>query len=78
MDSDGSERLLTLQHNASSGLVTLLCVYSPTLGATMETKDRFYDALSAKIETVPRNHHLIVLGDGLMLLERYIQERHAH
>lgn len=63
MDSDGSERLLTLQLNTSSGLVTLLCVYSPTLGAAMEIKDRFYDALSAKIENVPANHHLVVLGD---------------
>ncbi|CAG4979837.1 unnamed protein product [Colias eurytheme] len=44
-----SERVMVLRIKSSSGYVTLISAYAPTLSATAETKDAFFDELSATI-----------------------------
>ena len=61
--SNGSERLLTLRLNTTAGPVTLVSVYAPTMSATSDTKDEFYENLAAIISSVPNNEQLILLGD---------------
>ena len=61
--SNGSERLLTLRLNTTAGPVTLVSVYAPTMSATSDTKDQFYENLAAIISSVPNNEQLILLGD---------------
>ena len=53
--SNGSERLLTLRLNTSSGPTTLVSVYAPTLTSTTEAKDQFYEKLAAVISSTPDN-----------------------
>ena len=52
--SNGSERLLTLRLNTTAGPVTLVSVYAsvyaPTMSATSDTKDEFYENLAAIID----------------------------
>ena len=59
----GSERLLTLRLQTSDGPVTLVSAYAPTLTSTPEAKDEFYTNLSDIIKNIPRNKHLVLLGD---------------
>ena len=61
--NSGSERLLTLRLNTTAGPVTLVSVYAPTLSATPDTKDEFYDQLSATISNISDKEQLILLGD---------------
>ena len=61
--SNGSERLLTLRLNTTAGPVTLVSVYAPTLSATSDTKDEFYENLAAITNSVPENEQLVLLGD---------------
>lgn len=61
--SNGSERLLTLRLNTTTGPITLVSVYAPTLNATLETKDRFYENLTSVINSIPDKEQLILLGD---------------
>ena len=56
--SNGSERLLTLRLNTTAGPVTLVSVYAPTMSATSDTKDEFYENLAAIISSVPNNEQL--------------------
>ena len=51
--SNGSER----------GPVTLVSVYAPTMSATSEIQDEFYEKLAAIISSVPKNEQLVLLGD---------------
>ena len=51
--SNGSERLLTLQMNTSAGTVALVSVYAPTMSATSDIKDEFYENLAAIISSAP-------------------------
>ena len=44
--SGGLERLLTLRLNSTTGPVTLISVYAPTLSYTPDTKDMFYENLA--------------------------------
>ena len=48
-----SERLLTLRLNFTTGPVTLISVYAPTLSATPDTKDMLYVNLAAIIRNIP-------------------------
>ena len=48
--SGGSERLLTLRLNSTTGPVTLISVYAPTLSATPDTKDMFYENLKCRTQ----------------------------
>ena len=61
--SGGSERLLTLRLNSTTGPVTLISVYAPTLSATPDTKDIFYENLVSIIRNIPRKEQVVVLGD---------------
>ena len=61
-DSGGSEHLLTLRLNSTTGPVTQISVYAPTLSATPDTKDMFYENLAAVIRNIPRKEQ-VVLGD---------------
>ena len=61
--SGGSERLLTLRLNSSTGPVTLISVYAPTLSATPDTKDMFYENLASIIRNIPNKEQVVVLGD---------------
>ena len=61
--SNGSERLLTLRLNTTAGPVTHVSVYAPTMSATSDTKDEFYENLAAIISSVRNNEQLILLGD---------------
>ena len=59
----GTKRLLSLRLHTSTGLVNLISVYAPTLGATNDTKDEFYDQLDSYISRIPKEEHLVLLGD---------------
>ena len=61
--SNGSERLLTLRLNTTAGPVSLVSVYAPTMSATSDTKDEFYENLAAIIYSVPNKEQLVLLGD---------------
>ena len=61
--NNGSERLLTLRLNTTAGPVTLVSVYALTLSASPDTKDEFYDQLSATISNISNKEQLILLGD---------------
>ncbi|XP_068720637.1 craniofacial development protein 2-like [Montipora capricornis] len=59
----GSKRLLTMRMTASTGPVTFICAYAPTLTSTADEKDRLYEALDATIKSVPNKKGLYILGD---------------
>ena len=59
----GSERILTMRLNTNSCPVTLISVYAPTLMASPDTKDEFYESLCATFLTVPSRDQVILLGD---------------
>ena len=61
--AEGSERILSLRLQTSSGPVSLISAYAPTLTSTAETKDRFYDDLSAAIKRIPDGEPLFIAGD---------------
>ena len=61
--SNGSERLLTLRLNTTAGALTLVNVYAPTMSATSDIKDEFYENLAAIISSVLNNEQLVLLGD---------------
>lgn len=61
--SNGSARLLTLRLNTTEGPVTLVSVYAPTLAATPEAKDEFYENLAATVRNIPSTEQLVLLGD---------------
>ncbi|KAM7166307.1 craniofacial development protein 2-like [Macrochelys suwanniensis] len=54
----GTERLLPLQLHTSTGPVNLISVYAPTLGATRDTKDEFYDQLDTIIRSIPKEEQV--------------------
>ena len=58
-----SERLMTMRIHVSGGYVSLVSAYAPTLQASSETKDAFYESLSDTINTVPSCEQLYLLGD---------------
>ena len=61
--SHGTECLLSLKLNTTAGPVTLLSTYAPTLSASAEEKDVFYDQLSTAITDIPPNQNILLLGD---------------
>lgn len=44
-------------------VVTLVSVYGPTLAATQETKDEFYESLATAVKSGPISEQLALLGD---------------
>ena len=61
--SKGTERLLTLRLNTTEGPVTLISAYAPTLSASSEAKDEFYERLSSILTNIPNTEQVILLGD---------------
>ena len=61
--SGGSERLLTLRLNSTTDPVTLISVYAPTLSATPDTNDMFYENLATIIRNIPSKEQVVLLGD---------------
>ena len=61
--SKGSERILTMRLNTTSCPVTLIGVYAPTLMASSDTIDEFYENLCATISKVPPKDEVVLLGD---------------
>ena len=56
-------RLLSLRLTSTSGPVTIISVYAPTLCSEEDTKDKFYEELDCAIKKLPTNEHLYLLGD---------------
>ena len=61
--TDGTERILTLRLSSMQGPVNLVCVYAPTLQASAEVKDQFYESLDTVISRFPVTEHVYLLGD---------------
>ena len=61
--SGSSEQLLNLCLNTTKGPVTLISVYAPTLSATPDAKDEFYENLASTIRNIPSTEQLVFLGD---------------
>ena len=61
--AEGTERILSLRLQTSSGPVSLISAYAPTLASTAEAKDKFYDDLGAAIRRIPDRELLFVAGD---------------
>ena len=61
--SGGSERLLTLRLNSTTGPVTLNSEYAPTLSAKPDTNDMFYENLASIIRNIASKEQIVVLGD---------------
>ncbi|XP_068671122.1 craniofacial development protein 2-like [Montipora foliosa] len=61
--TDGTERILKLHLSTVEGHVNIICVYAPTLLATVETKDHFYESLDTALSTIPASKHIYVIGD---------------
>ena len=58
-----SERIISLKLSTKNGLATIISVYSPTLSAENETKNKFYEDLQRIVNNVPPNEQLYILGD---------------
>ncbi|XP_047120403.1 craniofacial development protein 2-like [Schistocerca piceifrons] len=58
-----SERLTTLRLKTTSGPVTLISAYAPTMKAPPEVKDMFYEDLRKCQENVRGSDKLMLLGD---------------
>ena len=58
-----SSRLMRLRLSLKSGFVSIVCAYAPTLAASNDVKDEFYDGLSAVLHQIPNSEKLILLGD---------------
>ena len=61
--SNGSARLLTLRLNTTAGPLNLVSTYAPTLAATPEIKDEFYENLAFIVSNIPNSEQLALLGD---------------
>ena len=61
--SSDSEHLLTLCLNSTTGPVTLISVYAPTLSTTPDTKDMFHENLASIIRNIPSKEQVVLLGD---------------
>ncbi|XP_038073012.1 uncharacterized protein LOC119741333 [Patiria miniata] len=58
-----SPRLMSLRMCLSTGYVTLISAYAPTLTSTPESKDDFYLQLSELLHNIPAGDGIILLGD---------------
>ena len=61
--SQETTRILSLRLSTPSGPANNFSVYAPTLYATAEAKDAFYEELEAKIREIPQKEDLFLLGD---------------
>ena len=61
--TQGSDRILSLRLATSAGPLNVLSIYAPTLCASDESKDEFYEELETRIKEIPVKEELILLGD---------------
>ena len=61
--AEGTERILSLRLQTSSGPLSLISAYAPTLASIAEAKDQFYDDLSAAIRRIPDRELPFIDGD---------------
>ena len=61
--TEGTERILNFRLSTTAGFINILSVYAPTLCATQEDKDQFYQALDEAISRIPSTEGLYLLGD---------------
>ena len=61
--SQGTERILSLRLLTPVGYANIICIYAPTLSASQETKDIFYEQLDEKLKTIPTTEEIYLLGD---------------
>ena len=61
--AEGIERILSLRLQTSSGPVSLISAYAPSLASTAEAKEKFYDDLSVAIRRIPDRELLFIAGD---------------
>ena len=60
---EGTERMPTLHLSSEQGTANILCIYAPTMSASPETKDIFYEDLNTAVKNIPSNEFLLLLGD---------------
>lgn len=58
-----SERIMSLRLKSERGYVTFISAYAPTLPASAEVKDQFYDQLAEALDRVNSSDRLYILGD---------------
>ncbi|XP_061728258.1 uncharacterized protein LOC133533309 [Cydia pomonella] len=58
-----SERIMVLKLQSTSGSVTVVSAYAPTLKTEPEIKDNFYEALRCCLDNVRTSDKLLLLGD---------------
>lgn len=59
-----SERLMTLRlRTADQTYINVISAYAPTLDASTELKDRFYQSLERTLTNIPKSERIILLGD---------------
>ena len=63
LPAEGTERILSLQLQSSTGSFSLISAYAPTLTSPAEAKDKFYDDLSTAVDKIPKQEPLFILGD---------------
>ena len=61
--AEGTERIMSLRLQTSSGPVNLISAYAPTLASPAEAKHKFYDDLSTTIRRIPDRELLFIAGD---------------
>ena len=61
--TDGTERLLHLSMNCTTGSVYLIATYAPTLNSSPDAKVKFYDDFDKVIAQLPQTEDFLVLGD---------------
>ena len=61
--TEGTERMLTLCLSSDQGTANILCIYAPTMSASPETKDKFYEDFNTAVKNIPLNEFLLLLGD---------------
>ena len=71
--TEGIERMLTLDLSTEQDTTNILCIYAPTMSASPETKNKFYDDLNIAVKNIPSNEFLLLLRD---LNARVGSERH--
>ena len=59
----GNERILSIRLATAAGFAHIFSIYAPTLGASEDIKEHFYDEFDSLIGKIPKVEPLILLGD---------------
>ena len=62
--TEGTEMMLTLCLSSEQGTANILCIYAPTMSASSETKDTFYEDPNTVVKNIPSNEFLLLLRDS--------------